>query len=229
MKLNGVSNAATVFQNQSQSRIIILLNYSSNLNPPIAMGSNTVVTIDFLPGALTTGSNSTAQFYGYAYTGLTPPHGTLPNGYTGGGDLGTFTVNTRPLATVTFNANDGSGSTTTQSGIVAASLTPNSFVRTNCSFGGWAANVADATAGTVAYADGAQYAFLGSTTLYAIWTGPCVNSGSGSSGGSSSSTGTASTLAATGVPAGALGVIATLLVAAGLIVRRRRPASISAD
>lgn len=73
--------------------------------------------------------------------------------------------------TVTFNDNYSSpAQTTTQTSHVAANLTANPWSRTGYTFGGWASSSANATAGTVAYANSASYPFTSSTTLYAIWT-----------------------------------------------------------
>ena len=68
---------------------------------------------------------------------------------------------------VTFNANDGSGATTTQVSSTAAGLTYNTFTRNGYVFNGWKTA---ANGSTVAYADGAQYPFSASITLYADWS-----------------------------------------------------------
>ncbi len=68
--------------------------------------------------------------------------------------------------TVTFDANGGSGSMTSQVTNVATALTANTFTRSGYSFAGWATTAN----GTVAYADGASFAFTADTTLYAKWT-----------------------------------------------------------
>ncbi|MFA9276755.1 MAG: InlB B-repeat-containing protein, partial [Rhodoluna sp.] len=73
--------------------------------------------------------------------------------------------------TVTFNANDGSGSpaTSTQNIVSGTStaLSANSFTRTGHTFSGW--NTAANGSGT-AYANSASVTILSSTTLYAQWT-----------------------------------------------------------
>lgn len=75
-----------------------------------------------------------------------------------------------PNQTVTFNANDGSGSpaTSTQTRNTSGALTSNTFTRTGFTFAGWTAN--QNGTGT-SYSNGATYAFTSSTTLYAKWTG----------------------------------------------------------
>jgi uncharacterized repeat protein (TIGR02543 family) len=74
---------------------------------------------------------------------------------------------TAPVSrSVTFSANGGTGSMTTQSGTSAATLTANTFVKTGFTFNGW--NTAANGSGT-SYGDAASYAFSASTTLYAQW------------------------------------------------------------
>jgi hypothetical protein len=68
---------------------------------------------------------------------------------------------------VNFDANGGSGNMANQTSSAAANLTSNSFTRTCYAFTGW--NTAANGTGT-AYADGANYPFTSSTTLYAQWT-----------------------------------------------------------
>ncbi len=68
---------------------------------------------------------------------------------------------------VTFDANGGTGSMATQSSSSAANLTPNSFVRTGFTFGGW--NTAANGSGT-SYANSASFAFAADATLYVQWT-----------------------------------------------------------
>ena len=102
-------------------------------------------------------------------------------------------------STVTFNPSGGSITTTTQTASTATNLTSASSLglsRTGYTFGGWATSAANATAGTVAYADSASYSFSSSTTLYAIWTpnslvvtynsqgGGAISNGSTTTGGS---------------------------------------------
>lgn len=110
-----------------------------------------------------------------------------------------------PTFTVTFDGNSSTGgATAAQTASSAAALTSNGFTRTGYTFGGWATSQANATAGTVAYADGAMYNFTAATTLYAIWTansnsGSSGGAGGGSSSGSSSSASSDTGLATTGL------------------------------
>ena len=77
----------------------------------------------------------------------------------------TFTVNGK--VTVTFDMNDGSGTTTTQQVDynTATALTANTFSRTGYTFQGWALT-AD---GAKVYNDGASITIKAATTLYAVW------------------------------------------------------------
>jgi hypothetical protein len=76
-------------------------------------------------------------------------------------------VATNATATVTFNANGGSGSMTAQTSGTSAALTTNAFTYSGYTFAGW--NTAANGSGT-AYADGATFPFSSDTTLYAQWT-----------------------------------------------------------
>lgn len=116
--------------------------------------------------------------------------------------------------TVTFNANGGSGMMNPQTASTSTALTTNAFTKDGYTFGGWATSQANATAGTVAYADGASYPFTSSETLYAIWT---ANGSGGDSGGSGASSGSDS-LAATGFDAAVSLGVACMLVLAGAVL-----------
>ncbi len=77
-------------------------------------------------------------------------------------------------AVIKFNANGGEGTMadlpyTTNT---AVTLTANSFTRAGYTFEGWATTKANATKGTVKYADGASVTLTTSSnqTLYAVWT-----------------------------------------------------------
>jgi uncharacterized repeat protein (TIGR02543 family) len=78
--------------------------------------------------------------------------------------------------TVTFEANEGTGSMSAQTGSSSASLTSNTFTRTGYSFAGW--NSAANGTGT-AYAEGATYDFSANLTLYAQWSVVVVAPSSG--------------------------------------------------
>lgn len=97
-----------------------------------------------------------------------------------------YTVTAPNSYSVTFDPNNGSGSMATQSTNAVTALSNNTYTRAGYTFGGWATSQANADAGTVAYADGADYDFLAATTLYAIWT---ATGGSSSSGNGLANTG----------------------------------------
>jgi uncharacterized repeat protein (TIGR02543 family) len=69
--------------------------------------------------------------------------------------------------TVTFNANGGTGTMTSEVASTSTALTTNTFTYYGFTFSGW--NTAADDSGT-AYADGAPYAFTADATLYAQWT-----------------------------------------------------------
>ena len=112
---------------------------------------------------------------GYTFTGWN----TAANGSgTSYAPAATFTINSNTTLyaqwsinsyTVTFNANGGTGSMSPQTGNynTTAALTLNTFTRTGYTFDGW--NTAADGSGTD-YADGADYTFTASVTLYAQWT-----------------------------------------------------------
>ncbi|MEZ5256618.1 MAG: InlB B-repeat-containing protein, partial [Ilumatobacteraceae bacterium] len=70
-------------------------------------------------------------------------------------------------ATVTFDANGGSGSMANQTSTSQASLSANAFTRSGYTFSGW--NTAADGSGT-SYAEGGTYPFSSNTTLFAQWT-----------------------------------------------------------
>lgn len=76
-----------------------------------------------------------------------------------------FTVNGKVI--VTFDKNDGSGTTTTQQVDynTATALTANTFSRTGYTFQGWATEAS----GAKVYNDGASITITAATTLYAVW------------------------------------------------------------
>ena len=82
--------------------------------------------------------------------------------------------NALPNHTVTFNANGGSGSMSSQTANLPTALNLNTFTRTGYFFNGWNTN-ADGISGTT-YSDGATYDFSTDITLYARWSAlpsPC--------------------------------------------------------
>ncbi|MGA2970294.1 MAG: InlB B-repeat-containing protein [Acidimicrobiales bacterium] len=102
-----------------------------------------------------------------------------PSGGGGGGGGGTAPSS----YVVTFNANGSGGSMPSETSSSAAALTTNVLTRTGYTFSGW--NTAANGSGT-AYADGANYGFGASVTLYAQWSADFfavtfnANGGSGS-------------------------------------------------
>jgi hypothetical protein len=81
----------------------------------------------------------------------------------------TTTTTLAQSASVTFNANGGSGAMANETETLGAAvaLTPNAFVFSGYSFNDW--NTAPDGTGT-SYANGAIYSFAASVTLYAQWT-----------------------------------------------------------
>ena len=78
-------------------------------------------------------------------------------------------------STLSFDANGGSGSMEGQIGFGEVKLSENLFTRSGYAFMGWATSQANATAGTVAYADMASYTITEDATLYAVWAVSCYN------------------------------------------------------
>ena len=76
-----------------------------------------------------------------------------------------FFVNWVVEASVTFNANGGSGSMNVETGTATTALSSNTFTRTGYTFSGWATS----TGGEVVYANQADYAFTSNLNLYAKW------------------------------------------------------------
>jgi hypothetical protein len=70
------------------------------------------------------------------------------------------------LRNVTFDANGGTGTMSSQVAAVTTALTTNNFARDGFDFAGW--NTATNGSGTD-YADGASYAFTSDVSLYAQW------------------------------------------------------------
>ena len=101
----------------------------------------------------------------------------------------------RGLHTVTFNANGGVGSNTTQTASAAANLNSNTFTRTGYTFTGW--NTQPGGGGTP-YTDGQSYNFADDLVLYAQWTpNQYTVTFDGNGGGTASSTSKTVTYAST--------------------------------
>lgn len=184
----------TVYGTSGQGRIVF--NFTSDQ----AVGS--VVAITLANGAYTTGAAGTVVLRIQ----------TRDSGATLLEQASTNITVSASSATVTFDANGGSGSMAAQTGGSTAALTANSFTRTGYAFSGW--NTAANGSGT-GYSNGASFAFSSSATLYAQWTA----SSSGGSSSGSIGTGLASTGAETLTP---IGVAATLLVVGIALMLRRR-------
>ena len=82
--------------------------------------------------------------------------------------VATFAANN----TITYNANDGSGSMAATVGHGAVNLRANAYTKDGYVFAGWATSQANANAGTIAYADGAAYNLTADADLYAVWYTP---------------------------------------------------------
>lgn len=179
------------------------------LDSPMSVTSGTEIILTFKQGLLTTPTNSQVGTGSFRVT----------TNITELNPSATLGVAITAPATVTFDANGGAGTMNTQSAAISAALSSNSFTNAGYTFGGWATSQANATAGTVAYSDGASYPFTSSTTLYAIWT-------ANGSGGSTASTGS-DTLATTGTKSTPLlsyagGLALVMLILGGVMVAARR-------
>ena len=125
---------------------------------------------------LSTFSTGTITRAGYYFTGWNTKTDGSGTPYADGATYA-FTANATlyaqwtsvPTFTVTFNANGGTGSQTSETSSSATALTPVSsgtIARAGYTFTGW--NTSAAGTGT-AYANGATYPFTSSVTLYAQW------------------------------------------------------------
>jgi hypothetical protein len=116
-------------------------------------------------------TGNTYTLSGYAFVGWNTQAGGGGTSY-GNGAAYAFTSSITLYAqwalayTVTFNANNGTGSTSSQTSGGAINLNANLFTYSGYAFTGW--NTQANGSGT-SYADGATYAFTSSITLYAQW------------------------------------------------------------
>ena len=71
--------------------------------------------------------------------------------------------------TITYNANNGTGTMapTVDHGVIH--LRANTYTRDGYVFAGWATSQANANIGTIAYADGAEYNLTDNAELFAVW------------------------------------------------------------
>ncbi len=161
------------------STITVTSNSTVTFNPSggsITTTTQTASTATALTSAATLGlSKAGYTFGGWATSAANATAGTVA--YADGASY-PFTAGAATLyaiwnTTVTFNASGGTITTTTQTANVATNLTAAAtlvLARTGYTFGGWATSAVNATAGTVAYTNGASYPFTGgAATLYAIW------------------------------------------------------------
>lgn len=92
-----------------------------------------------------------------------------------------FTIPAKPSYTVVYNANSGSGAPANQTKWYGETLKLSAGKPTKSGyiFRGWATSQANANAGTVSYAAGANYTGNAALTLYAVWelayTLPVIN------------------------------------------------------
>jgi GH24 family phage-related lysozyme (muramidase) len=121
----------------------------------------------------TTLSSNTFTNPGFAFSGWNTSTNGSGTSYPNGATYA-FTTSTTlyaqwtalPPATVTFNANGGTGTMAPETSNVAESLTANSYSNGTEDFVRW--NTSTNGSGT-SYPNGATYAFTASTTLYAQW------------------------------------------------------------
>jgi uncharacterized repeat protein (TIGR02543 family) len=134
----------------------------------------------------------------FSFTGwATEPDGsgdTFTNGasFSFSDDMTLYAQWQQTLFTVTFDANGGSGVMASQTAPSTATLTGNSFTRSNHRFLGWST---DQSATSPEFANGASYSFAADATLYAVWEPVFVvsfdaNGGTGTMATQSASTST---------------------------------------
>ena len=136
-------------------------------------------------GSMTTQSENTTTALiansfthsGFTFSGWNTQANGGGTAYAGGANYG-FGANVTLYAqwsanffAVTFNANGGSGSMTTQSENTTTALIANSFTHSGYTFSGWNTQ---ANGGGTAYAGGANYGFGANVTLYAQWAAASV-------------------------------------------------------
>ena len=169
--LNGeVTTQSRTGSNITSGNLKLCYSTSNTVTSGLLSSGQTCVTASPATQALTT-----YQTVSYALTGLTA--GTTyyfqvvttdANGLPGNGQVLSFTTpGGAQTYTVTFDANTGTGSMSSQTGSSAAALTANTFTKTGYTFAGW--NTAANGTGT-AYTDGQSYGFGADMTVYAQWT-----------------------------------------------------------
>jgi uncharacterized repeat protein (TIGR02543 family) len=118
-------------------------------------------------------SVNTFSYSGYTFSGWNTQANGSGTAYAGGASYA-FSSNatlyaqwTADVYTVTFDANGGTGSMSSESSSSPKTLSTNTFTRSDYAFSGW--NTQANGSGT-AYAGGASYAFSSNATLYAQWS-----------------------------------------------------------
>lgn len=139
-------------------------------------GSGSMSSITVTEGQSTRLPNNTFTRDGYAFTGWNTKTDGSGTNY-GDGAYATFYGNSTLYAqwqkyadpVITFDKNDGSGTTVTQTVPYgsSATLNPNSFTRTGYTFSGWNTK-ADGSGSS--YGEKASLTLTADTTLYAQWT-----------------------------------------------------------
>lgn len=157
----GISSVALNGVNQTPQSVA-LVNSGGGSGVEITLSSTvtvaTTVVITFTQGAMTTPNlplGSIAEVFFGPYAG--------PGQMDDSGASGIINVN----SVVTFHANGGNGTDTTQGATYNQHLTANTFTRAGYTFAGWATNNSSST---VAYNDNASYNFANNADLYAVWT-----------------------------------------------------------
>lgn len=212
----GISSVALNGVNQTPQSVA-LVNSGGGPGVEITLSSTvtvaTTVVITFTQGAMTTPNlplGSIAEVFFGPYAG--------PGQMDDSGASGIINVN----SVVTFHANGGTGSNTTQGANYNQHLTANTFTRAGYTFAGWATSNSTST---VAYNDNASYNFANNADLYAVWT-PVVSTSSPSPTATIAPTATTETTLANtgeGFPDGV--GIAAVLISYGvlvLIIQHRR-------
>ena len=118
-------------------------------------------------------STSKYTYAGHLQTGWSLTDGgekayDLGGKYTGNADLALYPYWIEQY-TITYNSNGGTGSMESTEDAGSITLSANSYTKTDYTFIGWATSQDNADAGTVAYADKAEYTLSEDVTLYAVW------------------------------------------------------------
>lgn len=152
-------------------------------------GSGSQSSGSYITGAVATTLPSTSTFTrtGYTFGGwaATSSSTTPVMTYSTSANVTFYAIWTRGTYTVTYAANNGTGTMAAQTSNATANLNANTFTYTDRVFNGWNTS-ADGT-GT-AYSNSVSYPFLASITLYAQWGNVITFSSQGATSGSPSLT-----------------------------------------